>query len=142
MTLIVTVNEMVATLAILSIQPLDHYIGGFDERCHPFALLQVQLSGGIGCDDCHHLVLAHGYDYLCHQALDAHAYDFARELISAAHAPVSCARIGIRSSAIGLKKWPKIGLAQPVMASGRQGGLDLAFQNPFLDGGVADSEHA
>jgi hypothetical protein len=106
------------------------------------AFAEVELAGGVSCDDAGDALVVDGDGDLGEEAFDADADDVAGELVASADAAEALTGFGGGLKAVFGEEGLERGVRDAVVSAGGGPGGELAGENPLLDGGVADAEHA
>lgn len=124
------------------LEKLDHDVGGFDEGGGGVATFELHLADGVGGDDGGDALVVDGEDDLGHEAVDLDVDDFADELVASADLAVALAGACGGSLLLAFEEGLERGDSDAVVTAGGGGGGELAREDPLLDGGVADVDHA
>ena len=88
------------------------------------------------------MLVADGEDDLGEESVDLEVDDLADELVASADLAVAFAGAGRGGLLLLLEEGLEVGGGDAVVAAGGGPGWELAGDDPLLDGGVADVEHA
>ncbi len=116
----------------------DHNFGGLDEGCGSLSFFKLHFAYGAGRNQRSDQLPSHRESDLSNQAAHTDVDDTADQLIAAADALVGHAALAFIVAARAVKQSVNFGLRDPVVASGRLHGSELAVIDPLLDGWVAD----
>lgn len=120
--------------------PLDHDVGGLDERGRRITLLQLQFSSGVGGDDRRDPLIADREHYLSQQSHDPQVGNLAGQLVSSADAAIAFPGSWGGLFPVSCEKGLQSGLGDAVMSARRPERLQFAAQDPLFDGGIANAE--